>query len=79
MKTISDSLKQYLLQQTVEESCDNVIPAHVAHILRELGLVLGEYQLKGRVQNQTCLVLYEGSEENDFLDSIKIRVENDRL
>lgn len=71
---ISKDLKEYLVSQTIEESCDNIIPENVAVILRELNLVKREYNLKGSIQNQRCLVIFEGSSEENFQDAIKFRV-----
>ena len=76
MKRISENLRNYLINQTIEDSCDNIISQNTAQILRGLDLVEREYPLKGRIQDQTCLVVYEGSEEEDYRDSIKFRVEN---
>ena len=73
---ISKILKEYIINQTVEESCDNIIPQNVANILIQLGLVKRQYALKGRAQDQTCLVIYEGSKEYDYHDCIKFRFEN---
>jgi len=73
---VSRILKEYLINQTVEESCENIIPQNVANILIQLGLVKRQYTLKGRVKDQTCLVIYEGSEEYNYNDCIKFRFEN---
>lgn len=75
MIVLNKELRKYMLNQSIAESCDNVIPQNVANILRNMNLVKREYDLSGSIQDQRCLVIFEGTEENEFEDCIKLRVE----
>lgn len=70
----NEKLSHHILNQSMEESFDNIISASTAEVLSLAGLVKKEYISGGRKSKFKCLVMFEGSDEFDYRDKAILRV-----